>query len=129
MPCFGKVEKSYITQIETHQNPIFGIESIIAFLHDHILDLIHQIIFFGFIQFSGNNTPDDDIGIKIGLHHIDREIIINTAVIDQYAVDFNRFEYERETHGSSHGITQITIPQYDFSLVIYIGGNRSKRNE
>lgn len=54
---------------------------------------------------------------------------MSIVVMGAVFVDINRFEYERETHGSSHGITQITIPQYDFSLVIYIGGNRSKRNE
>ena len=129
LPGFGKIEQSHITQIEPHQNTVLGIECIVALLHNHILDLVDEVVFLGFIYFRGYDAADNNIGVEVRLHHIDREIVVDTPVVNQHTVNLDGLENEGKTHRSPHGIAQIAIAQHQLALVIDIGSHSPERYE
>ena len=67
--------------------------------------------------------------MKVFRHYINRKIVIYSSVIRQYGIYFNGFEHARETHGSTHGISQITFLEDDWAFVIHIGSYAAERNE
>ena len=74
-------------------------------------------------------TANNDSRPEVLTHNVCREIIINTTVISQNAINLYRFENKRKTHGSAYRISQISSTHNQRFLVIYIGGNTPERHK
>ena len=105
-----KVQQIDVVVLESHQDTCRVGDGVIRFLHDHVLQLAHQVAFLGFLGITCYHAPDNDIRVEIVAHHVRREIIVDTPVIHQHAVHFDRLEHEWEAHGGAHSIAQISLP-------------------
>ena len=125
--------------LEVHQIDIFVFETqkntqrignrIIRLLHHHIFQLAHHITFLRFSGIAGNHTSDDNVRIKILTHYIDRKIIVDTAIVSQDRVYFDRFKHHRKAHGCTHRITQVAAFHNQGTLVVDIRSYTTKRDK
>ena len=98
-------------------------------MHNHVLQLAHQVAFLGFLGVTCYHTPDNDIRVEIVAHHVRGKIIVNAPVIHQHAVHFDRLEYEGKAHGGAHSIAQIPLSHHHGPLVVDIRRHATERHE
>ena len=124
-----EVHQVYIIVFESHQDARRIGNGVICFLHDHAFQLSDDVSLLRFSRVGTYHATDNDVRMKVFRHHINRKIVIYSSVIRQYGVYFNGFEHARETHGSTHGISQITFLEDNRTFVIHIGRHAAERNE
>ncbi len=67
--------------------------------------------------------------MKSLFHRSDRKIIVNTAIKQRNAVFPDRLEKERECHGSTDSISQISVLEYDSLFIINVRTDTTKRDK
>ena len=80
-----------------HAYPLIGREIIVIVLDNHVFELGHYSCGRKRIFRMHVNT-NHYVGGKILTHNINREIIIDSAVVDIHPIHFYRLENSRETH-------------------------------
>ena len=124
-----KIQQVDIIIFEGHDYAQRVRNGVIGLLHNHILQLAHQVILLRLTGICRHHTANDDIRMKILPHHIRREIIVNAAIISKRTVYFYRFEDKWKAHGSTYRISQIPFTQYQWLFIVHIGCYTAKRNK
>ena len=124
-----KIHQADIVIFECHQNTHWIRNRIVGFLHDHVFYLAHEVIFLGFGGVCRYHTSNYNIRMKIVSHNVCWEIIVDPSVICQHIVNLYRLKHKGKAHGSSDGISQISVSHYELLFIVYIRSYASERNE
>ena len=124
-----EVQQIDIIVFEGHDDTQRIGNGIVGLLHDHVLELAHQITFLRFARIGGHHTADDDVGMEVVHHDIRREVVVDTAVVGQHTVYLNGFEHKREAHRSPHGIAHIAVAHDEGTLVVHIRSHTTEGNK
>ena len=126
--CFLEVQQWNSRETEFNHHAIFFWNIIIRLLHNHRFQLIISII-GRFVISSGNSRSENKVRMKSLFHRSDREIIVNTAIKQRNAVFPDRLEKERESHGSTDSISQISVLEYDSLFIIDVRTDTTERDK
>ena len=122
-----KVHQADVIILESHQNAERIRNRIVRFLHDHVFQLPHDVAFLRLAGIGTDHASDNYIRMEVLRHDIHGEIVVDTTVIHQYGIYFNRLEHGRKTHGSPYCITQISLVEDQRTLVVYIRSDTAER--
>ncbi len=76
-----EVEKREVVKVNAYFYTLVGRQGVVVILDNHFLDLIDEVTGIGGVSLAVNIDTYHDGGCKIFSHYINREVVINAAVI------------------------------------------------
>ena len=107
--CHLEIKQREAFKVKFDADALVSRQIIVTLLHNHILDLRHQVIGRRLGIGSGHIHPYHYVRLEILTHHIYREIVIYASVICKHTVNLYGLEYQRKTHRRPDSISKVAM--------------------
>ena len=124
-----EVQQADVVVLEGHDDACRVGDGIVRLLHDHVLELAHEVAFLGLAGVGGHHAADDDVRVEVLLHDVGGEVVVDAAVVGQHAVYLDGLEHEGEAHRGPDGIAQVAFAHDEGLLVVHVRRNAAEGDE
>ena len=74
------------------------------------------------------DAAHDQVGTEPHVERPPREVVVNTAVVQQHRIDFHRFEHQRDGHRRAHGFAQVAVAHHHRFAGVHIARHAEERH-